>query len=122
MLNSYCSNNEQKNNNEWSTCFFVFIVNALNLMNIELKKKLTTQIQTLTNKTPSIFLLNLLKYDILIYFIIVLVPLYTYQEACTSSSQCDSSKGLSCPTTAGQCNCPTTSTAYKCDCPSGNFK
>ncbi len=51
----------------------------------------------------------------------VIVLLYTYQEACAASYQCDSSKGLSCPTSAGQCNCPTSSTAYKCDCSSGTY-
>ena len=55
----------------------------------------------------------------LINFLNVLVALYTYQVACASSSQCDSTKGLSCPTTSGQCNCPTTSTAYNCDCDNG---
>ena len=55
----------------------------------------------------------------MIYFTFVLVQWHTYQEVCTSSSQCDSTKGLSCPTTSGQCNCPTTSTAYNCDCDNG---
>jgi hypothetical protein len=57
-------------------------------------------------------------YDLLWPFV---VALYSYQEACTSSSQCDSTKGLSCPTKAGQCNCPTSSTAYKCDCSTGYY-
>ncbi len=55
---------------------------------------------------------------ITIYF---LVALYSYQEACAANYQCDSSKNLSCPTSAGQCNCPTSSTAYKCDCSNGYY-
>ena len=47
----------------------------------------------------------------------------SYQVACTSSLQCNDNVLLTCPSSSGQCNCPTTSLAKYCDCPSGtSFK
>ena len=49
------------------------------------------------------------------------VAVYSYQVACSANYQCNSAAGLTCPTSAGQCNCPTTSTAYHCDCATGYY-
>ena len=45
----------------------------------------------------------------------------SYQDPCKSSSECDDTKMLICPTRDGECDCPNVSYANHCDCPSGYF-
>lgn len=40
----------------------------------------------------------------------------SYQSLCYQDTWCDDSLGLVCNTAGYSCNCPTSSTAYKCDC------
>ena len=42
----------------------------------------------------------------------------SYALACATNGQCDDGKGLTCPATSSNCNCPTTSLANMCDCSS----
>ena len=44
-----------------------------------------------------------------------------YTTSCSSSLECNDNIGLLCPNYAGSCNCPTTSTAYMCDCYGNSF-
>ena len=46
----------------------------------------------------------------------------TYTVACAANIECNSSAGLICPSVSSNCNCPTTSAAYKCDCNSSRVK
>ena len=45
----------------------------------------------------------------------------TYGELCTAVQLCDYTKGLTCPSTASGCNCPTSLPNYKCDCPTTHY-
>ncbi len=54
-------------------------------------------------------------------YIFFLVNAKTYGMSCTSSSQCDNTAGLICPTTLGVCNCPLSSTTKFCDCSFGQY-
>ena len=43
----------------------------------------------------------------------------SYQQSCSANLPCDNSVLLTCPSVAGQCDCPAASTTNKCDCPNG---
>ncbi len=45
----------------------------------------------------------------------------SYGSFCSSSSQCDETAGLTCPTSTGTCNCPLNSTKIFCDCTFGEY-
>ena len=45
----------------------------------------------------------------------------TYEGSCSGTQLCDPSVGLTCPSTASGCNCPTTLAANKCDCPTTHY-
>lgn len=51
----------------------------------------------------------------------ILVPYFTYGDTCSSTAPCSATAGLSCPSTATGCNCPTTLTANQCDCPTTHY-
>ena len=57
--------------------------------------------------------------------LLILIPLLVlkkpYGTFCSSSSQCDETAGLKCPTSTGTCNCPFNSTTIFCDCSFGEY-
>ena len=57
----------------------------------------------------------------MINFLMLLALQIAYGYGCTATSDCQSGLSLICTTTGYLCNCPTTLSAYKCDCLSTSY-
>ena len=50
-----------------------------------------------------------------------IVTYNSYGDSCSAQLLCHPTSGLTCPSTASGCNCPTTLAADKCDCPTTHY-